>query len=100
MTELAVTLDQLIDAVKGLSAKLDKLQDEKVQQLSERMAVIDERLSSTATAAKVAKEETEKLPTVLERVAKLERVVYGLLYLFAAQVVAAIIGGAIWLIKK
>lgn len=96
MTELAVTMEQLIEAVKQVSTKLDKLQDEKVQSLSERIAVMDERLSSTQATAKAAKEETAEVATLKEKVAKLERVVYGLMSLIAAEV----IGVVIWLLKK
>jgi hypothetical protein len=89
MTELAVTMEQLIDAVKGLSIKLDKLQDEKVQSLSERLAVAEERLNTAHTEAK-------KVPVLVDQVNKLQRTLYGVL----AAVGAQLIGLVIWLVKK
>jgi regulator of replication initiation timing len=100
MTELAVTMESLIDSVKQLSSKLDKLQDEKVQSLAMEQGRMDERLKACETTVKTAKEEAEKIPTLAERVGKLERVVYGLLYLIAAQLIAGVIGGAVWLLKR
>jgi CRISPR/Cas system-associated endonuclease Cas3-HD len=104
MTELAVTLDQLIVAVKVLTVKLDKLQDEKVQVLSEQMARADERLKATEDIAKVAKAKAETIDTAFsmesatqkEKVEKLERFFYGLVVFVFIQLV----GLAIWLLKK
>jgi len=99
MTELAVMIDQLTDAVKALTIKLDKLQDEKVQSLSEQMARQDERLKSTEVIASSAKNISDVISNEFsaqkDKVAKLERFFYGMIIFVIIQ----LIGLLIWLIK-
>ena len=76
MTELAVTMEQLIEAVKVLTGKFDTLQNEKVAKLSEKVAVMDTNLN------------------------RLSSIVYGSAAAIALQLLGALIAGVIWAIKK
>lgn len=76
MTELAVTMEQLIEAVKVLTQKFDALRDEKVAQMSEKIAVMETNLSRVQT------------------------VVYGALAAVGIQTLAGLAGLLVWLIKK
>lgn len=96
MTELAVTMESLIDSVKGLSSKLDKLQDEKVQSMAMEQGRMDERLKACEATASRAKEEVAELATVKDKVAKLERFFYGMV----AFILIQLFGVVVWLIKK
>jgi hypothetical protein len=76
MTELAVTMEQLIEAVKVLTGKFDTLQNEKVAKISEKVAVMDTNLS------------------------RIQSIVYGSAAAIAVQLLAALVAGLIWAIKK
>lgn len=96
MTELAVTMDQLIDAVKSLAAKLDKLQDEQVQSLAMQQGRMDERLKTCEYTAKSAKDELADLVALKDKVAKLERFFYGMI----AFILIQLFGVVLWMIRK
>lgn len=76
MTVLAVTMDQLIDAVKVLTGKLDTLQNEKVASMSEKMAVMETNLN------------------------RIQAIVYGSAAAIGLQLLAALVAGLIWAIKR
>jgi len=76
MTELAVTMENLIDAVKVLTGKVELLQNEKVAHISEKVAVMDTNLN------------------------RLQSIVYGSAAAIALQLLAALVAGLVWAIRK
>lgn len=76
MTELAVTMENLITAVQALTAKVDSLQNEKVAQMSEKIAVMESNLN------------------------RIQSIVYGSATAIALQILAAVVTATIWLLKK
>lgn len=76
MTVLAVTMDQLIDAVKVLTGKLDTLQNEKVASMSEKMAVMETNLN------------------------RIQAIVYGSAAAIGLQLLAGLVAGLIWAIRR